>query len=173
MFRLNTSTLTLMVATALLIGCSRGTGEHHKGTRGKDFPVSKTDQQWRQELTDLQYRVTREHATEPAFTGEYWNTKTPGVYACVCCGEKLFHSRTKFDSGTGWPSFYAPVDEDAVGKQKDRSFFMTRTEVHCSNCGAHLGHVFDDGPNPTGLRYCVNSASLTLLPEEGHSTDEE
>ncbi|QLH40059.1 MAG: peptide-methionine (R)-S-oxide reductase MsrB [Defluviicoccus sp.] len=126
--------------------------------------VEKTDAEWRETLSDDQYRVCRKHGTEPAFTGAYWNTKTSGTYLCACCGQALFSSDTKYDSGSGWPSFWQPLDAAAVGTQTDRSFMMTRTEVHCSRCGAHLGHVFPDGPQPTGDRYCINSVSLHLEP---------
>jgi peptide-methionine (R)-S-oxide reductase len=124
--------------------------------------LKKTEDQWREELSPEEYHVLREKGTEPAFTGSYWDNHEDGVYRCRACGQELFSSDTKFDSGTGWPSFWEPSESDAVELRPDNSFFMKRTEVVCARCGSHLGHVFDDGPNPTGERYCINSCSLDL-----------
>lgn len=127
-----------------------------------DTEMPTTEAEWRVKLTPEKYHVLREGGTERAFTGEYWDSKKPGVYRCAGCGAELFSSDTKFESGSGWPSFYQALDPETIEEVDDRSYGMVRTEIRCSNCGGHLGHVFDDGPNPTGLRYCVNSASLDL-----------
>jgi peptide-methionine (R)-S-oxide reductase len=129
--------------------------------------VVKPDPEWRQQLTSRQYEITRHHGTEPAFSGDYWNTKTDGVYECICCGEELYTSETKYDSGTGWPSFWTPIHDEKILTRTDTTYGMIRTEVLCATCDSHLGHVFEDGPAPTGLRYCLNSASLKLKPSPG------
>jgi peptide-methionine (R)-S-oxide reductase len=128
--------------------------------------IRKADAEWRAQLTPEQYEVTRRHGTEQAFTGPYWDHKEPGLYSCIGCGEPLFSHETKFDSGTGWPSFFAPVSEAAVETHEDQSHFMRRTEIRCARCEGHLGHVFPDGPHPTGLRYCLNGTALAFSPKK-------
>ena len=132
--------------------------------------INKPEEEWKHELTPEQYQVCRLKGTERAFTGAYWDHHEQGVYHCVACGAPLFDSDTKFDSGTGWPSFWAPKDPDTIGTEEDQSLAMRRTEVHCASCGSHLGHVFTDGPRPTGLRYCLNSVCLRFKPRDEESS---
>ena len=135
------------------------------------WPVAKTEAQWREQLSDAQFHVTRQAGTERAFSGPYWDSKSQGTYHCVCCDAALFISDTKYDSGTGWPSFWQPVSDTAVADRPDNTLFMRRTESVCANCGAHLGHVFPDGPPPTGQRYCMNGTAMVLKDADGNEVD--
>lgn len=148
---------TAILSLSALLSCN---AQKNDKKAEKTFAITKTDAEWKKLLTSEQFQVTRKHGTEAAFTGEYTDNHAKGIYSCICCDQELFSSENKFESGTGWPSFYQPFKFKNVGETTDNSYGMTRTEVHCSRCGAHLGHIFDDGPKPTGLRYCINSVSL-------------
>lgn len=152
--------LICFFVVAVASGCNAQTS---KKEPQKKYEVTKTDAEWRKQLTAMQFNVTRKEGTEQPYTGATWNNHEKGTYYCVCCNQSLFSSATKFDSGTGWPSFWSPIDKKHVEELADNSLGMERTEVRCSRCGAHLGHVFNDGPKPTGLRYCMNSAAMKFV----------
>jgi peptide-methionine (R)-S-oxide reductase len=159
----------LVIGAIFLFSCSAQSQNDTKmveNGKNHDFDVEKSDEEWRQILTPVEFKILREKGTEYAFTGEYFNHKEEGTYVCAGCGNELFTSDSKYNSGCGWPSFYEPLDEEKIGEFEDRSHGMVRTEIVCNKCGGHLGHVFPDGPKPTGLRYCVNSASLDFIKKE-------
>ncbi len=157
------NTKTILSGVLLLATVVQACSQESKSKKESSFPLVKTEAEWKKQLTPLQYHVLREKGTERAFTGRYWDNHEEGVYRCAACGQELFDAATKFESGTGWPSFFQPIVAGAVKIEKDFSYGMVREEVVCSRCGGHLGHVFEDGPKPTGLRYCMNSASLLFV----------
>jgi peptide-methionine (R)-S-oxide reductase len=159
------SGLRYLIASVILINLSASCAQESKST-AEEKKIKLTEAEWKEKLTDIQYHVLREQGTELAFTGKYWNNKKKGIYTCAGCGLELFKSETKYPSGSGWPSFYQPINKTNVESNVDNSLGMMREEIHCSRCGGHLGHVFNDGPKPTGLRYCVNSASLDFEPKK-------
>ncbi len=156
------------VSLAIVFHLAACNAQTNNKSQTNDNPdrVMKTEEEWKKELSAEEYRILREKGTEPAFSGKYWDNHKDGVYHCAACGNPLFDAETKFESGTGWPSFYQPIEEDNVATETDKSYGMVRTEVLCNRCGGHLGHVFEDGPEPTGLRYCINSAALDFEEEE-------
>ena len=162
--------LPLFALTLVACGAAFQSGTVQAGKSSPKFPVQKTTAEWKKQLTEEQFNILREAGTEPPFHNKYWDKHTAGTYRCAACDQELFSSDTKFDSGTGWPSFWKPVDAKKVVEKKDSTFLMERTEVLCSRCGGHLGHVFDDGPKPTGLRYCMNSGAMKFVPRKTSSS---